>query len=48
MLYKRDVLMDQDLATSSDNVTIEKYLKQESKRLSADVKIKDWALFVIS
>lgn len=48
LLYKRDVLFEQDLATSADNLTVEKFLKQESTRLGSAVTIKDWALFVIS
>ena len=37
LLYKRDVLMEQDLATSSENISVDKYLKGESKRLGADI-----------
>ena len=39
--------MEQDLATSSENISVQKYLKQESERLDTQIKIKDWALFVI-
>jgi elongation factor Ts len=48
LLYKRDVLYEQELATSADSMTVGKYLKEESKRIGSDVSIKDWALFVIS
>lgn len=46
-LEKRDVLMEQELATSEASLTVAQYLKDESKRLGKEIEIKDWALFAI-
>jgi len=46
-LEKRDVLMEQDLATSDKNITIRDYLKEEGDKLGCDINIKQWVLFAI-
>lgn len=46
-LYKRDVLYAQELATSDESMTVEKFLRQESERLQEEIKIKEWTLFAI-
>ena len=46
-LEKRDVLMEQELATSDASLTVAQYLKDEGKRLGKAIDIKEWALFAI-
>ena len=46
-LEKRDVLMEQELATSDASLTVAQYLKEEGQRLGKDIDIKEWALFAI-
>ena len=46
-LEKRDVLMEQELATSEESMTVGEYLKDEGKKLGKEIEIKEWALFVI-
>lgn len=46
-LYKRDVLFAQELATSEESMTVEKFLQLESERLQEEIKIKEWTLFAI-
>jgi len=46
-LEKRDVLFEQELATSDESVSVKKFLEQESARLGKTISIKQWALFII-
>lgn len=46
-LLKRDVLMEQELAVAEEPITVAAYLKEESKKLGKDIRIKQWTLFAI-
>lgn len=46
-LHKRDVLMEQELATTDDCMTVAQYLKTESDKLGREIKVKQWVLFAI-
>ena len=46
-LEKRDVLMEQELATTDETMTVQAYLKGESEKLSREIKVKQWVLFAI-
>ena len=46
-LQKRDVLMEQELATTDDAMTVQQYLKGESDKLGKEIKVKQWVLFAI-
>lgn len=46
-LYKNEVLMEQELATSDENQTVADYLAAESTRLGKPVNVKEWVLFMI-
>jgi len=44
---KSEVLLEQELAMAEGSETVAQYLKGQSKKLGADIVIKDWALFQI-
>ena len=46
-LQKSEVLMEQELATSDENLTVAAYLDAESARLGKPVNVKEWVLFMI-
>ena len=46
-LEKRDVLLEQDLATADKNQTVKEFLAEEEAKLGAKIDIKQWALFAI-
>ena len=46
-LEKRDVLMEQELATTDETMTVKAYLKGESEKLGREIKVKQWVLFAI-
>ena len=46
-LYAREVLMEQDLATSEKPVKVKQVLKEKGKELKTTVSIREWALFRI-
>ena len=46
-LEKRDVLLEQDLATADKNQTVKEFLAEEEANLGAKIDIKQWALFAI-
>lgn len=46
-VIKRDVFMQQELATNEESLTVEKFLEQKHKELGHKFTISDWALFQI-
>ena len=44
---KRDVLMVQELATAEKNETVAKFFRSQKNRFKTEIKIEDWALFLI-
>lgn len=46
-LRKSEVLMEQELATSAESLTVAQFLGEESQRLGAEISIKEWTLFMI-
>ena len=44
---KRDVLWEQELATSEKSMTVGKFLKQKSREMNTSISIPHWALFMI-
>ena len=44
---KRDVLFMQELATAEKSETVGKFMKSKSKAMGTEIKIEDWALFMI-
>ena len=46
-LFKSEVLLEQELATSESAQTVALFLKDESERLGVPIEIKNWALFQI-
>ena len=46
-LEKRDVFMEQELATTDETMTVKAYLKGESEKLGRELKVKQWVLFAI-
>ncbi len=43
----RDVLFEQELATSDEPLKIKDLIEQKEKELKTEIKIKEWALFHI-
>lgn len=46
-LRKSEVLMEQELATSAESLTVAQFLGEESQRLGTEISIKEWTLFMI-
>mmetsp|Transcript_42322 Transcript_42322/g.64920 ORF Transcript_42322/g.64920 Transcript_42322/m.64920 type:complete len:84 (-) Transcript_42322:8-259(-) len=44
---KRDVLWQQDMATSSKSMSVGKYLAGQARSLKTEIAITNWALFQI-
>jgi translation elongation factor EF-Ts len=44
---KRDVLWQQELATSEKSESVGQFFKQRSKAFGTEIAIKNWALFMI-
>ena len=41
------MLLEQDLATTDETMTVEAFMKAESEKLGREIKIKQWVLFAI-
>ena len=46
-LQKRDVLLEQDLATTDETMTVKAFMKAGSEKFGREIKIKQWVLFAI-
>jgi translation elongation factor EF-Ts len=47
-MYNRDVLMEQDLATSDDSLKVKELLRGRESELGTPILISEWAFFNIS
>lgn len=46
-MFVRDVLMEQELATSEESIKVKQLIRERESELSTPLSIKEWALFHI-
>jgi hypothetical protein len=46
-LFAKEVLMEQELATSDEDVKVKNMLRAREGELGVELRIKDWACFTI-
>ena len=44
-MFKAEVLMEQELATSEETLKVKDFIRQRESELASPLLIKEWALF---
>ena len=44
-MFKSEVLMEQELATSDDTLKVKDFIRQRESEIASPLLIKEWALF---
>jgi hypothetical protein len=47
-MYKKEVLMEQELATSEESQKVKELIREREATLGFPLTIKEWALFTIN
>lgn len=45
--YKREVMMEQELATSEESLKVKDFMRQRESEINQSIQIKDWGLFTV-